>query len=72
VKSAFVSDHLEKAADHLLLAVADDPRLAIDPVIVTEGPTPRRISPRRQFNREWTRYLVQCSRQFGGIEEQEW
>lgn len=69
--SRFVSDHLECAADHLLLAVGCV-REAIDPVTVTEGPTPRPVSRRRDFDRQWMRYLVTASRQFGNLNGQEW
>jgi hypothetical protein len=69
--SRFVSDHLELAADHLLLAMGCV-REAIDPVYVTETPTPKPIGRRRDFDRQWTRYLVQASRQFGNLNGQEW
>jgi len=71
VYSRFVSDHLEKSADHLLLAVGCV-SLAIDPVYVTDAPTPRPISRRRDFDRQWTRYLVNASQEFGNLNGQEW
>lgn len=69
--SRFVSDHLEKAADHLLLAVGCVSE-AIDPVYVVETPTPRRPSKRQEFNREWERVMFAAHRTFGNCNGREW